>query len=891
MNRLYIILFFVFTLSSNAFSQQEESILDRKISINFYNISIKQAIVKLEKQTGISFAYNNSQVSKKFVNQSFKSESIKNILNKILKNQNLDYKIIDGKIIIYKSKNRKSKITVSGFVYDKETGETLIGCNIFDEETKNGTVSNNYGFYSLTLNDDGTKKNIVFSYIGYQTKTLEVSSTKTINIKLELKKDGLSEVVIIDDIKRSQVNNILTGVTSISRTEIKKLPSFLGVADITRVILTQPGITTVGEGSSGFNVRGGNIDQNLILLDEAPIYSSAHLWGLFSIINADAVKNMKLYKGGIPARYGGRASSVLDIRQREGGGNKFAAEGEIGLLMTGLTLDVPIVKDKLSLLVSGRRTYFDLFFPMFKATKGNDMHFYDLSTKIAWNINKNNRIFFSGYFGADIMKMKFDGYENADGSKTPATIIDFRWKNTTATVRWNHIFSDKLFMNISGVYSRYNYEFYSENDIGGGPANTEGTFTWKSSIDNYIFKPDFTLFINSKTKFRFGVASTFYLFNPAKIISNDKGINNIEFENEHSIESAAYIEFEKKWWKLSLNAGLRYSVFANIGPYTVAEYAPNYPINQNNIVSTKEYKSGEIIKSYNGFEPRLALKYALKKNIALKLGYNRMFQYIHLISNTSAALPFDIWKPAGAYIKPLKVDQLSIGYAQDTKNRKYSFSAESYYKLFADMLEYRNGADLFVNKNLETQLLPASGYAYGLELSLTKNYGIFSGNINYTYSVSKRKTTSKFNYENINNGEYYFSNYDRPHTLNINTNFTITKEWSASLFFTFQTGRPTTLPTGRIMINGQSYITYSDRNAYRISNTHRIDVSFTYTPISKKNIRLKSSISFGVYNVYAHDNAFSVYSTFDGSANGALSTYQFSVIGAPIPFVTYLFKF
>jgi len=626
------------------------------------------------------------------------------------------------------------------------------------------------------------------------------------------------------------------------------------------------------------------------LLDEAPVYNSSHLWGFFSIFNTDAIKDLKLYKGGIPARFGGRASSVLDIRQKEGSNKKIKGEGGLGLLVSRLTIEGPIKKEKLSFLVSGRRSYFDLLFPMTGDVdlENSKVYFYDLNTKLTWKVNDNNKFFVSGYFGADIMRFKFEGESNSDGSMSKDEEIDFNWKNATATLRWNHLFSNKLFMNISGIYSSYNYGLSSKNDSGGGPADTSGTFFWKSVIENWIFKPDFTFYKNSETKIRFGINNTFYRFTPAKITSGETGINNIDFGTEKSLEIAPYVEYEKKWQNFSVNAGLRYSWFGSLGPNTLSNYNSELPMTTSTITGEQTYKKGEVIKSYSNFEPRLAIKYNISDRKAIKLGYNRAFQYIQLISNTAAALPFDIWKPSGRYIKPLEVNQISGGYAYDTPDNAYNIVIEGYYKTFKNLIEYKNGADLFIKKNLETQLLPANGYSYGAELSVFKTKGKLIGNFNYTYSSTQRKTTSSFPIENINNGDYYPPNFDRPHLFNITANYKLGKKWELGTFFTYQIGSPTTLPNGRLTIDEKTYLTYSDRNASRTSSTHRMDLSFTYRPNKYPDKKWKSHWSFGVYNIYGHKNPFSVYSILQ---NNQVKTIQFSVIGSPIPFITYNFKF
>lgn len=778
--------------------------------------------------------------------------------------------------------------SISGTVQDKATGETLIGAAIFSKESGKGITTNEYGFFSLSLKEG--KHTIVVSYVGYKKYTKEINLVKSqkFNVQMEAN-SSLDEVVVYaEENIKSQTKQVIAGSVKLKPQDIKQIPALLGEPDINRVILTQPGVSSVGEGSSGFNIRGGNIDQNLILLDEAPIYNSSHVWGFFSVFNADAIKNMQLYKGGIPARFGGRASSVLDVRQREGSTKQFKGEGGIGLLFSRLTLETPIVKDKLSFLVSGRRSYFDLFFPLIKDLKKTKVYFYDLNSKISWNINENNRLYFSGYFGADAMKLKFEEEQDDNSKSKSDESIDFQWKNATATVRWNHIFSDKLFMNLSGIYSNYNYKLASKNSGGPTGGSSSSSFTWKSSIENWIMKSDFTFYKDANTKVRFGINSTLYRFVPAKVVGNEAGINSINFGTEKGIEAAPYLSYEREIGNFSINAGLRYSWFGNIGSDKVYYYNPKLPKTVGTITGSKKYKENEIIKSYNYLEPRLAIKYDLSDRNSFKFGYNRMIQYINLISNTNATLPFDIWKPAGYHIKPLEVNQISLGYAHDTKESKYNFSADTYYKTFKNQVEYKNGADLFLNEKLETQLLPSDGYSYGLELGIFKTKGRVTGNANYTYSVTRRKTTSKFLSENINDGKYYPSNYDRPHIFNLTANIKLSKNWSLGTFFTYQTGRPTTYTIGKFELDGKQFFSYSDRNAYRLKDTHRLDISFTWSPERKKDKWWSGSWVFGVYNVYSHKNAFSTYSSMK---NNKLKTYQFSVIGAPIPFVTYNFKF
>ncbi len=856
----------------NGFSQNS-------ITLKEENSSLKSILHQIEEQTSYNFILNNDVIN---VDQNFSIEVVEKDVAEtvalLFENSSISYKIKKNHIILSRTRKKPSDFTVNGIVTDASTGETLLGASIIIKNSNKGVFTNEYGFYSITL----AKGDYIFkiSYLGYATKEIPVQLNDNINLKIELQLslNELEKIIIESNQNtKSQVQSILGGTSSMTGAEIKKLPALLGEPDITRAILTQPGISSVGEGTSGFNVRGGNIDQNLILLDEAPLYNSSHLFGFFSIFNADAIKVMKLYKGGIPARFGGRASSILEIRQKNGNSKKIKGEGGLGLLFSKFTLEGPIKKDKISFLVSGRRSYFDLFFPLFKDIRFKKFHFYDLNTKLTWNINKNNTLYASGFFGADVIR--FEQETRSTQSDSPKVIADSGWTNTTATLRWNHIFSNKLFANITGVYSNYKFGLWITTNI-------EDSFNsnFKRSIENWIVKPDFTYYPNPTTKIRFGLHNTLYHFIPEMKTSRF----DLSTDRQKALESAIYYSIEKQWKKLSLHTGLRFSWFANFGAATVARYNPNFPQTPSTIIGTRDYKKNEIIKNYFGVEPRLSLKYDLNEREALKIGYNRMFQYIHLISNQAVSLPTDTWKPSGPYIEPLEVNQFSVGYAHDTNSGKYNFSVETYYKTFDNIVEYKNGARVGVINNIETELMPAKGFSYGLELAAYKNKGKLTGNVNYTYSVSKRKTESSFSSEQISNGAYFPSNFDRPHLFNITANYNVSKKWKIGMFFTYQTGKPYTQPNGRITFDGDSFVTYSGRNGFRIPNTHRADISFTYTPTGNPKTNWKGSWNFGVYNVYGHKNAFSINSIF---IDGKIETGQTSLIGAPVPFVSYNFKF
>lgn len=837
------------------------------ITLDVENGSLESIIEEIEEQTAYSFVYNNDVIDiQQKISIKLIDKGVQNTLDKLFEKSEISFTIQNNLIILSKKVKQVLEYTISGIVTDKETGETLLGANLILKNLKKRTISNAYGFYSITLPKG--KYEIEVSYLGYVTEILTIDLKTNLNRKIELKTElnNLKEVYVsFNKQNKSQVKTILSGTTKISSSEIKKLPSLLGEPDITRTLLTQAGISTTREGSTGFSTRGGNIDQNLVLLDEAPLYNSSHLFGLFSIFNADAVKDITLYKGGIPAHYGGRGSSVLDIRQKNGNSKNFKGEGGIGLLFSRLTLEGPIVKDKISFLLSGRRSYFDLFFPLIDGAEDTKFNFYDLNTKLTWNINENNTLYASGFFGNDVI-----GTDN----------VNSNWSNATTTLRWNHIFNNKLFANFTGIYSKYQFSLGSEPDSEG----VEQSIT--RSIDNYIFKPDFTYYQNPSTKMRFGLSNILYKFIPGDL----KGAEiDLELDEEKALELAAYYSVEKKWDKLSLLGGMRFSWFANIGPSDVTLYDPNFPKTESTETGIKKYDKNEIVKTYHGLEPRLSLKYDVNDRKAFKFGYDRMFQYIHLISNANSSLPFDLWKPSGTHIKPLEVNQLSAGYAYDTEKKSYNFSVEGYYKTFRNIVEYKNGAKtLGLDNTLETELVPANGYAYGLELTAHKNKGRLTGNVNYTYSVAKRKTVSSFSTETINDGAYFSSNFDRPHMFNLTANYELSKKWSMGTFFTYQTGSPTTQPNGRITFNGDTFLTYSDRNAYRVSDTHRMDLSFTYKPEGTPKTQWKGSWNFGLYNVYGNNNAFATRSTFEDET---LKIKELSFIVAPIPFITYNFKF
>lgn len=770
----------------------------------------------------------------------------------------------------------QSKATLSGYLKDAETGEGLIGATVYIAEIKSGTTTNVYGYYAISL-PVGTYT-ITYNYLGYLPITNEIDLIEDFVLGIEMKPDRklLDAVEITAEKANQNVTSMDIGVEKMDAKLIKDIPQFMGEVDIIRSIQLLPGVSTVGEGATGFNVRGGNIDQNLILLDEATVFNSSHLFGFFSIFNADAVKDLTLYKGGIPARYGGRLSSVLDVRQKEGNSKSFAGTAGIGLISSRLMLEGPIVQDKVSFMVAGRRSYGDLLLPIFnKDFKGDQLFFYDVNAKINYKISDKDRLFLSGYFGADRFKFGDD--------------FQSYWGNNTATVRWNHLFGPRLFSNFSAVYSDYSYSL-------GVPEGSQA-FEWKAGIQNTNAKADFTFFPNPKNTVSFGVNSVFYKFSPgiAQGLGDETIFDEVKVQEENAIELAGYLSNEHKLTPLlSVQYGLRYSYFMNIGPRELNLYTNDIPTGEDDIIGTQTYKKGEVIKAYGGLEPRLAINYTFSEFASVKAGYNRMQQYLQLVSNTTAATPLDIWTPAGKYVKPAIADQVSLGYFHNFKNNMYQASAEVYYKQYQDLLDYKNNAELLLSDHIETELLQGDGRAYGLEIQVEKVKGDLTGWISYTLSRSELQI------DNINLGEYYPSNYDKTHDVTLVAQYTLSEKWNFGGTFTLMTGRPITYPDSRYVYEGIVVPNYTNRNGARTPSYHRLDLSATYTPQKKKDKVLffinrpaswQSSWTFSLYNVYARRNPYSIYFKQNEDDPQITNAYQLSIFGSIIPGITYNLSF
>lgn len=770
----------------------------------------------------------------------------------------------------------QEKYTLSGTIFNENSNETLIAVTVSCPDLKVYTTSNEYGFYSLTLPKGDYE--ISISSAGFETITDKVSlqtNTKK-NYYLSETAQELKEVVVTSEKNIANTRKPEMSVNKLSISTIKKMPVVMGEVDVIKSILFLPGVTNAGEGQSGFNVRGGGADQNLILLDEATIYNSSHVFGFFSVFNPDAIKDLKLYKGGIPSRFGGRASSVLDIYQKDGNNKEFHANGGIGLITSRLLLEGPLVKNKGSFLVAGRGSYAHLFLKL--TDNNNSAYFYDLNTKLNYKLNQNNNLYLSGYFGRDVFSLN-QTFENTYG-------------NSIINLRWNHLFNDQLFSNVSLIYSDYYYGL-TLDFLG---------FNWESGIKNYNFKYDFKHYLSNSTKLNYGFNAIYYNFNPGTIEPNNDNsvINFRQLDKKYAFENAIYFEAEQKLSKkIAVNYGLRYSMFNRLGSSIVNQYTNNQAVVYDSDTkiyekatpfATKQYKTNQSIATYNYLEPRFALAYQFNDNQSVKTSYNRMVQYLQLISNTASPNPLDVWTPSDNFIKPQIADQVAVGYFNNFNNDTYTLEVESFYKTIKNRIDYIDGADLIANEAIEQVVLNGEMRSYGLEVLLRKNTGKFNGWIAYTLSKSEQRTPGRNASEiGINNGQWYKSAYDKLHNLAITSNYNLNEKWSFGANFTLQSGQPVTYPTGYYEYQGVLVPSYGQRNEERLPTFHHLDVSATLTPRKNKKRNWQAEWVFSVYNLYNQKNAASI-SFRQNAETGSNEAVKLSIFGA-VPAVSYNFKF
>lgn len=764
----------------------------------------------------------------------------------------------------------QDKVTLNGYVRDADNGEELLGVTVYFPSLKAGTATNDYGFYALTV-PKGTYE-VQFTYLGYKqiTRTLELEGDVTLNIEMATDAQLMQEIVIEEKPMDENVVAVQMSKNSLNMNQVRKLPALFGEIDIIKNIQLLPGVISAGEGNSSFFVRGGSADQNLILIDEAPVYDPSHLFGLFSVFNADVIKDSELYKGGIPARFGGRLSSILEVRTKDGNNKEFQVTGGLGLLASRIAVEGPIVRDKSSFIVSARRSYVDLFLKA--ANQDNIVHFYDVNAKINWKSNNRNRFFAAFYTGRD--NFNFD--DN----------FGFAWGNMTGTFRWNHLFNERLFSNTSLIVSSFDYKLELKDPVQG--------FRWLSNLQEFSFKNDLTYSVNADNELAFGYHLTGRRFSPGEISPNTTGsiFQTTALDHMYALDHGLYLSnMQRLNSRITMDYGVRLSIFQNIGPGNVYLYEdPQDNINIHR-TDTLHYDNWESIKTYVNIEPRFALRYMLAEGQSLKVSYNRMVQNTHLISAGTAPVPFNTWNPSNFYLKPQVADQVAAGYFRNLGNNRYELSAEAYYKDVSNVTDFADNAQIFFNENLSTEYRQGDAWAYGLELLANKTEGKLTGMASYTWSKTMRKI------DGVNRGHEFVSNHDRRNVFNLQAAYDLNEKWSFGGTFTYSSGRPLTLPAGKYEYGNYNPDVLTERNGYRLPAFHRLDLSVTLNPRRNVSRAWKGQWIFSLYNVYNRKNPFTIYTRTlqdedgnilgDGSEKEARLIYLFPVL----PSVTYNFKF
>jgi hypothetical protein len=764
---------------------------------------------------------------------------------------------------LFAENNAGNKITLSGQVKDASNGEDLIGATVYIKDLKMGVVTNSYGFYSISVNPG--KYTVVYSYIGYNTvfQALTLQEDYTLNIELALQAKELNEVTITGEKANANVSRPEMSMQKLQMVTIKKIPALMGEVDVIKAIQLLPGVQSTSEGTSGFSVRGGGTDQNLIVLDEATVYNASHLMGFFSVFNNDALRDVKLYKGDIPANFGGRLSSVLEINMKDGNSKKITATGGIGLISSRLTIEGPIVNEKTSFMLSGRRTYYDIFFPLSsdKTIRQSILYFYDLNLKLNHKFDDNNRVFLSAYLGKDKFGL--------------ASTYGMGFGNKTLTLRWNHLYSKKLFSNVSAIYSSYNYGL--DMSLGGDH------YYWDSKLIDYCLKADFNYYATPELNLKFGFASTRHAFDPCNAwinYSQTDSTDRLHLPQSYALEHGIYLSAQQQIGdKITFKYGLRYSLFQNVGTATYYTYGSDY-----NPKDTLSIKSGKIYNHYWGLEPRLGINYNFNDNSSIKASYSRTIQYVQLASNSTGGMPLDIWFPSSPNIKPQKSDQYAIGYFRNMFDNKIEISVETYYKNMDNVIDYKDHAVLLMNRYLEGEVRTGTAKAYGAEFLIRKPDGKLNGWISYTLSKVKRKI------ESINDGKEYPAPYDKPNSLNIILNYEISKRVMVSANWIYATGMPATFPVGAFEYQNDYNKIYPSRNGARFPDYHRLDLSVSIKEKEKPKRLWKGEWVFSVYNAYGRHNPWAI-NFMQDDVNPNIRYAEQIYLFTFFPAVTYNFNF
>lgn len=766
----------------------------------------------------------------------------------------------------------KSSATIAGYIRDAETGEPISGVSIFIDNPRIGAITDGSGFYSLTLSKGKHRLNVRGVGLKDTFRQILLRNDGKLDISLVDEPFALKEVVITTD-KSSNIRNNQMGIEKLDIKTIKQIPTVFGEADVLRVVLTLPGVKSVGESSTGFNVRGGSVDQNLILFNDATIYNPSHFFGFFSAFNPEVIKDVELYKSSIPAKFGGRLSSVLELNGREGNKKEFTGTAGLGLITSRLNIEGPIIKDKTSFILAGRTTYSNWmmdFLPENSGYSGARASFYDFNLNLSHQQNEKNSFFATGYFSSDKSNLGTD--------------TTFRYSNQNISLRWKHTFNNKLVGTFSGGNDSYSYDNYSnyKDDI---------DYRLKFAIEQRNFKTNFNYYASSIWNIEFGASTIYYKNSPGSLepYSNKSLVVADILSKEQALESAVFAEQRYDLTDaITLNTGLRYSFYNYLGPSSVNIYADGFEKNDANIVAVKDYESGKSIKTYQGPEYRLGARFVLNSDFSIKAGFNTQRQYIHMLSNTTSMSPTDVWKLSDMNIAPQHGSQLSLGLYKNFKSNTIETSLEGYYKKINNFLDYKSGAVLILNHKIEQDVLPTTGKAYGLEFMVKKLSGKLNGWFSYTYSRTLLKTEDVTGSNSINSGAYYPANYDKPHDFTLIGNYRFSHRVSFSLNLTYSTGRPITLPVGKYYYEQGQRLLYSERNQYRIPDYFRSDVSLNVLGNHKKTQLMHNSWTFGVYNLTGRKN---VFSTFFASENKMINGYQLSIFGTAIPFINYNIRF
>ena len=862
-------------------------------------VPLIEYLTEIEKEYPIKFFFDVEWFEPYRINESYNGKTIRETLEKLLGESKIKFTVMFGYAVVFVKDPQQSidrqnllnsvaaekkeiaaqtigdqrnyvpgkKITLSGKVREESSGAPMPGVPVW-VNNKEEAVTNAGGNYQIVIT--GGEYVIQYRYLNHKEKVIDlrIYADGELNVDLESMPVVLEEVVVSDQ----SVVDRRVGQTTLQMSALRRAPTFLGEVDVIKQIQNQPGVTTVGEVASGFNVRGGGVDQNLVLYDGVPIFNTSHALGFFTAFNSDVINQVTFLRGGIPAEYGGRVSSVLDIVSKEGPGDKWKGGGGIGIISSYLTAGGPIKRDKTTLMASIRGSYSDWMLNTIKSTykdvQESSVSFYDASLKLNHKFNPKTQLTFSGYTSFDRFSLANDTIYNS--------------RNIASSLRLDRTISDKLFGSLSLAFGKYTYKVQEED-----PAIA---FDFKYGITYPSLKLDFNY--DGRHKISFGLHNTFYEFAPGSMspASAESNALHVNIQNERSIESALYISDAFNWSeKLRIEAGIRVSAFNRIGPGNVYQYEPGKPVETVNMVDSVTYGSGDIMKTYTGLEPRFSAQYTLTANSSIKFGYNRMYQYMHLITNTAAVAPIDIWQSSNTYFKPQIADQFSLGYFRNLSENTYEAFVEVFYKTVQNTLDFKDGAQLILNKYPETSLLAGKGEAYGAEFSVSKIKGRLLGSLNYTFSRSWRQTNGTLDQEKINKGAWYPSNYDQPHVVQLNWRYGISRRHFFSGTFVYHTGRPMSLPVSAYRVDEVAVLQFSDRNSYRIPDYHRLDLAFIIEGNHKRKKVLDGTWVISFYNVYARKNAYSVF--YKDNGMGTLQPYTLSVIGTIVPSVSYSFKF